>query len=541
MLRAYSYYKVARLASAVGAAALKTAAESVHKTYATHPLCAPLRAVYDPAPSDTFWRNVDRARSHAPGSRRGLHTSSTCFQDHRDTAASPKTDAPPPTLSPIPSSRLSRLFHVGQLAALMGAGAALAGAKHLATSRSPPLLSQMVLSPGNLARMADKFLRMRGAALKVGQMLSFQDLSVLPPEIAAVLARVQNLAHYMPAGQLEQVMVGQLGKGWRGKFYSEFADVPIAAALIGQVHRAVTLEDYTPVVVKVQYPGVAALIDSDLNNLLMLLTASRLLPKGLFLDRTVANARTELKWECDYLREAQNIDRMRALVAGDATLRELVAVPRVMHSMSGAHVLTMERMEGTEVAKGTWDQETRNFIAATIMRLTLTEIKWQFMQTDPNWANFLYNPETRKVELLDFGACRDFGDDFSRDYIAVLKAAAARDAETVRELSLKLGYLTGMESEAMTKAHVDSVLVLGEPFLSVERTNRTASGAYDFKLQTVTDRVRDNIGLMLDQRLAPPPEETYLLHRKMSGVFLLCARLGAQIDTEGLFREVLGE
>ncbi|KAG7195561.1 Ubiquinone biosynthesis [Scheffersomyces spartinae] len=435
--------------------------------------------------------------------------------------------------SQVPSSRLSRIFHYGTLAAGMSLGAASQGIKHYAAGNtSTPSMKTLFFTPENMERMATKFSQMRGAALKIGQLLSFQDLSVLPKEIQEIILRVQNLAHYMPQGQLEKVMVGDLGDGWRERLFASFEDVPIAAASIGQVHNAVT-EDLTPVVVKVQYPGVKDSIDSDLNNILMLLTASSILPPGLFLDKSIANARVELKWECDYIREAQNLIRFREMIKDDPAF----TVPQVFHKLCGEHVLTMERMRGVEIIKGDWDQETKDWIATNIMRLCLEEIaKYKFMQTDPNWANFLYNENTKKIELLDFGAARDFPDEFINNYVSVLRAAALEDEAKVEEFSVKLGYLTGLESPAMKKAHVDSVMVLGEAFSPKLNNGKP----FNFKNQTITDRVRGNIGLMLNERLTPPPEETYSLHRKLSGVFLLCARLNASVPCEQLFRDVIG-
>lgn len=437
------------------------------------------------------------------------------------------------SLSEVPSTRLARIFHYGSLAAGMGLGAATQGLKHYASgNKSSISMKSLILSPQNIERMAKKFSKMRGAALKIGQMMSFQDLSILPAEIQQILLRVQNSAHYMPPGQLERVMVKDLGANWRERLFTSFDDVPMAAASIGQVHTAVT-DDLTPVVVKVQYPGVVDSIDSDLNNLLTLLTASAILPAGLFLDKTIANARVELKWECDYIREAQNLIRFRDMVKDDPVF----AVPKVFHNLCGEHVLTMERMRGVEIAKGNWDQQTRDWIATNIMRLCLLEIKhFKFMQTDPNWANFLYNESTGKIELLDFGAAREFGEEFIENYILVLRAAIRKDRPQVEHYSKKLGYLTGLESPAMTEAHIDSVLVLGEAFSPVNNKGKP----FNFKDQTITDRVRDNVGVMLSERLTPPPEETYSLHRKLSGVFLLCARLGATVPCEDLFKEIIG-
>lgn len=435
--------------------------------------------------------------------------------------------------SPVPSSRLERLFHYGSLATGIGLGAISEGIKRIGSNKDTSI-SSVVLSPSNLERMVKKFSQMRGAVLKVGQLLSFQDDKVLPPEIQKVLTRVQNSANYMPRGQLERVMSKNFSKTWKTDLFSSFEDYPIAAASIGQVHSAVLLEDHSAVAVKVQYPGVADSIDSDLNNISLLLTASRWLPEGLFLEKTIANARVELKWECDYLREAQAMERFAELLKDD----EAFAVPKVVHHASTQRVLTMERMWGTQITKGNWDQETKDWIASNIMRLCLMEIaKFKYMQTDPNWANFLYNPATKKIELLDFGAARGYGDEFIKNYLGVLRAAVRRDREACRVYSLKLGYLTGLESKSMLEAHIDSILVLGEPF---SKKLHDSDAYFDFSNQTITDRVRSNIGIMLKERLTPPPEETYGLHRKLSGAFLLCAKLNAKVPCQQMFEEIVG-
>lgn len=430
--------------------------------------------------------------------------------------------------SRVPATRFGRLWQYGGLATSMAFGAVGESFRRFTGGTSE---GSLMLSEANMNRLVAKLSRMRGAALKLGQMMSFQDSKVLPATINTVLQRVQDSADYMPASQRDKVLVRNLGAEWRDLF-SNFEEKPFAAASIGQVHKATLKSNGKDVAVKVQYPGVRNSIDSDLNNLSLLLTASQLLPKGLFLDKTIANARTELGWECDYEREAKACIRFQGLVHDEP---DTFAVPTIYTEASGADILTAEFMHGTAVTKiKDLTQSERDWIGTQILRLCLRELmEWRFMQTDPNWTNFLYNRQSRKLELLDFGASREFPDKFVEPYVSLLIAASRNDREACRNLSIQLGYLTGNESKDMLKAHVDSIMTLAEPFVG------TAPEVYDFEDQTITDRVRSNIGLMLRERLAPPPEETYSLHRKLSGAFLLCARLKSKVPAREMFAKAV--
>lgn len=418
-----------------------------------------------------------------------------------------------------------------------------------ATGSGDTAPGSLILSPGNMERLVAKLSKMRGAALKLGQMMSFQGMSLfrshnhicelisvpdsnmLPAAITEVLQRVQDSADYMPASQRNRVLASNLGSDWQDHF-SSFDEIPMAAASIGQVHRAVLKSSNERVAVKVQYPGVAESIDSDLNNLSILLTASRLLPKGLYLDKTIANARTELGWECDYMREAECARRFKQLLHDE---QDVFTVPSIINEASGPQVLTMEMMEGIGVTKvQEFAQEQKDWIGTQILRLCLREIiEFKFMQTDPNWTNFLFNPKTKKLELLDFGASREFPDEFIEPYIRIIIAASRNERDICRDLSIQLGYLTGCESQAMLNAHISSIITIAEPF------GQNSPEVYDFRNQTITERVRGLIPVMVRERLAPPPEETYSLHRKLSGAFLLCARLGSRVRCRDLFADAM--
>lgn len=431
--------------------------------------------------------------------------------------------------SKVPSSRLGRIWNYSGLAAGMFAGAVSESFSRVTGGGGQ---GSLMLSPANMERLVSKLSKMRGAALKLGQMMSFQDSKMLPAPIQEVLQRVQDRADYMPSWQRDRVLVTNLGSEWRYLF-EDFEEKPIAAASIGQVHRA-TLKNGAKVAVKIQFPGVAESINSDLDNLGILLAATKLLPKGLYLNKTIDNARTELGWECDYEREAKCAERYRSLLA---TEDDVFSVPKIYPEACGKQVLTMEFMDGVGVTRiKSFTQEQRDWIGTQILRLCLREItEFRFMQTDPNWTNFLYNAEQDKLVLLDFGASREYPDKFITQYVQLLAAASRTDREGVRILSEELGYLTGHESKTMLDAHTASVLTLAEPFLE------SAPEVYDFRDQTITERVKAQIPVMIKERLAPPPEETYSLHRKLSGAFLLCARLGSRVRCREMFEQSLAK
>ncbi|KAJ4167717.1 hypothetical protein NW754_011533 [Fusarium falciforme] len=414
----------------------------------------------------------------------------------------PQTPAYSLRESKVPSSRISRIWNYGGLAAGMLGGAMTEGVSRAFGGGGE---GSILLSGKNMERLVAKLSRMRGAALKLGQMMSFQDTKMLPAPIQEVLQRVQDRADYMPAWQRDRVLAANLGAEWR-ELFSEFEEKPIAAASIGQVHKAV-LKNGNRVA---------------------------LLPKGLYLNKTIDNARLELGWECDYEREAKCAQRYQELLSSE---QDVFLVPSVYPEASGKQVLTMDFMDGIGVTRITsFTQEQRDWIGTQILRLCLREItEFRFMQTDPNWTNFLYNADLEKLELLDFGASREYPEEFVTQYVQLLAAASRSDKAAVKDLSEKLGYLTGLESRTMVEAHTKSVLTLAEPFLA------SAPEVYDFKDQTITERVKALIPVMLHERLAPPPEETYSLHRKLSGAFLLCARLGSKVRCREMFEEALAK
>ena len=399
----------------------------------------------------------------------------------------------------------------------------------------------IVTNDANSDRLAKTLCRMRGAALKLGQMMSIQDETLLAPPLARALEQVRQGAEAMPLYQLKAKLEKELGEDWREKFV-KFDDMPFAAASIGQVHRATITNDNDgngeerKVVVKCQYPGVADSIESDLNNLSMIVKMTGLTPPGLFIDNVIRVGRDELTVECNYLLEAQNQERFRELVHNDDVLfKENFRVPAVIHDLSTQQVITTEFCPGGTIDKVAFlDQEERNRIGRNIIRLTIKELfLWRFMQTDPNWGNFLYDVGTGTTYLIDFGSAREYSKSFVDGYLRIVWANANKDTETLMDQSRKMGFLTGEENDIMLNAHKMSGFTVGEPFATDD--------AYDFAASGVTGRLSDHGSAFMQHRLTPPPEEVYTLHRKLAGAYNLCIKLGAKIKCRDLLEEILRE
>jgi aarF domain-containing kinase len=445
----------------------------------------------------------------------------------------------------VPATPLSRVFGFGMLGARLAVGTITSGS---------------VKSGENVEVLAAALCRMRGAALKLGQMLSIQDENVLPKELTDALERVREGADRMPMEQLEGILEEDLGEGWEEKRFVEFDTVPIAAASLGQVHYGrikVPVVDVTEygrqekeveknVAVKIQYPGVATSIDSDVKNLMTIVRLTNVVPKGLYIDRAMDVARKELKLECDYENEAKAQEHYRGLLRTDRVLSHGVeteggvkfSVPALYPELCSKRVLTTEYVPGVPLDQvAAMNKATRDGVGIAMLRLTLTELfQWNYMQTDPNWSNFLFAEETNTCHLIDFGAARSFDKAFVDQYLRMVWGAADRDEGKFLDASVKAGFLNGKESDEMIAAHIAAGMVVGEPF-----REQPGNVAFQFgqKEDALTSRVTGELPTIGRDRLQPPPTETYSLHRKLSGAFLAAIKLRSSIHCRDMLMEII--
>ena len=430
----------------------------------------------------------------------------------------------------IPSSRAARLGAFGRLAGGVASGMLGEGARRLARGERPRM-RDLVLTPGNVGRLADRLSHLRGAAMKLGQMISMDAGDLLPPELAAILAQLRSQAHRMPPEQLRRVLDSEWGPDWRRRF-ARFNATPIAAASIGQVHRA-TLPDGRELAIKVQYPGVRESIDSDVDNVATLLRVSGVLPRELDLAPLLTEAKRQLHEEADYEREAAQMTRFGDWLDGHADY----VVPRPLPELTTARVLAMDFIDGIPIeALADAPQEQRDEAMRDLMALVLREMfEFGAMQTDPNFANYRFQPDTGRLVLLDFGAARDVDPATAQGYRSLLSAGLSGDCDAVREAARAAGFL----GEAAVTRH----RALVDRMIDIVVTEMNRPGPFDFGDRGFVEVLREQGMEMAADRSTwhIPPVETLFVQRKVSGTALLAARLEARVDVRKLVRPYLQE
>ncbi len=423
----------------------------------------------------------------------------------------------------VPSHRITRFGKLSGMTAGIAGNMALNGLAQFSQGQRPNM-RDLLLTPRNINRVAEQLAQMRGAAMKIGQLMSMDSGEILPPELAQIMARLRNDTHFMPPAQLKQVLNAQWSHNWL-KSFERFDVRPIAAASIGQVHRA-QLKDGRDMAIKVQYPGVAKSIDSDVANVGALMRVSGLLPKGFEIAPYLEEARKQLHEETDYAREANQLEQFSTLIAK----RSGFVCPHLHRDWSTPEILSMSYVSGLPIDETLHlTQQTRDRIAERMIKLTLEEMfDFGVMQTDPNFANYLYDPETDQIVLLDFGAAREIDPKIAAQYRDLIAAGLGGNRSRIAQVGQDIGFF----AEDTQDVHRDQIV---DMIAFVFQTLAQAR-PFDFTRNDLSTRMQ-TMGMQLAESgfIPPPlPIDILLIQRKLGGMFLLAKRLGARVDAATL-------
>ncbi|MCX7069777.1 MAG: AarF/ABC1/UbiB kinase family protein [Gammaproteobacteria bacterium] len=393
--------------------------------------------------------------------------------------------------------------------------------------------------------LADELGKLKGSVMKAGQMMSLFGQYFLPEEAVEVLASLQDDTPPVDWKVVGPALERSLGRKRLAEL--EVDPDPIAAASLGQAHRARRKSDGLELVVKIQYPGVADSIDSDIRTLSRLLAMTRLAPKEIDLEPTFAEVRDMLKREVDYRAEAEFTEDFGRRLAAD---RRFV-VPKVLREYSADAVLTTTYERGVAVrdpALLSLSQARRNRFGAAFLDLFLEEFfDWGVVQSDPNFGNYRFRlgerEEDDRIVLLDFGATREFERGFIDAYGELVAGAALQDRPRALKGAIDIGLMQGQFPDQVKNDFLDMCELITEPFNAADdprtpKELRNAAGEYRWGASRLPMRAA-NVAARnaLSRYFRVPPREIVFLHRRLGGVFIMLATLDVELNARAaLFR-----
>jgi predicted unusual protein kinase regulating ubiquinone biosynthesis (AarF/ABC1/UbiB family) len=340
----------------------------------------------------------------------------------------------------IPKGRIRRTAQVGSVVGSQGARYAGTVARNLARDRDQAAQALEQRHMEVAEQMVETLGRMKGAAMKIGQLASFIDTEFLPPEYRDLyqdkLATLRSTAPPMPWSKVRRV----LDEEWEEpveELFEDFDQEAAAAASIGQVHRAV-LPDGRSVAVKVQYPGVASAIAADMQNAGLILRLAKAFAPGLDAKAAAAELKERVMEELDYELEAQNQRTLARIFRG----HPFIMVPEVISSLSREKVLVTEYVTGLGFdAIKELDQDTRNRVGEIIFRFFFgCMYRHRQFSGDPHPGNFLLRPDG-SVAFLDFGLFKVMPQELIEIELACQRAGHEGDAERLHEIFSMTGFL----------------------------------------------------------------------------------------------------
>lgn len=431
----------------------------------------------------------------------------------------------------IPTSRVGRFVRLATLGTQVSGsylGRSVRGLFQDEPSRAQALADTHVR---NAVRMAETLGHMKGAVMKLGQMVSMTGDAVVPKELASVLKVLQAEAPYLPWPRIRVQVEKELGAPPEDLFAS-FETEPAAAASLGQVHRAV-LRDGRPVAVKVQYPGIDRTIRSDLGNVKSMMKAGGMLPTEVDFDALFAELETMLLSEVDYLREVGNMREFRDRYAGDPR----VLVPEPHPDLCSERVLTMEWVDGLPLdallarAPG---RDVLDRAGGTIVDLLCDQfLSWETLHADPQGGNYLFR-EDGTVVLLDFGCVKRFPPEFVAGYRELLRCSLEGRREDALEVYESLGFYRPSRRDVAAPFMVQVERLFMAPFAEDRDYAFGEEDLVGMGLALKAEAVRS--GAVFAVR---PPRDVVFLHRTVIGAWFLLSRMGARGNWHRVLRRYL--
>lgn len=380
--------------------------------------------------------------------------------------------------------------------------------------------------------------KLKGSVVKIGQVMATYGQHILPEEISEALHALEEQTAAVEWPVIEQVLLEQLGEDRFAQL--DIEQDPIGAASLGQVHRAVHRGDGRQICLKVQYPGVAEAVDSDLDAVVQILRWARLINIGKDFQSWLEEVREMLHREIDYGLEAITTNRFRALLVED----DRFVVPEVYFDFSSPQVLALSYESGYSVSDSKvaqLPQHRRDNLGRNFLDLFLKEVfVWEELQTDPNFGNYRIRPALEedgmdKIVLLDFGAVQAYPDSFISPVKAMVSGAYQRDITKICTGAVALNMMRDDYPDEVHESFAQLCIALVEPMNyepeALPEGALNEQGVYRWQHSQLPKRVAKQAAKSaFSKYFAAPPKEFTFLSRKLLGVFSFIAVLDAEFN-----------
>ncbi len=415
---------------------------------------------------------------------------------------------------------------LGRTASLLGSASKIVGREIAATIsetfKDRPEFKKAQTRVKQAQDLVESLSHLKGAAMKVGQLLSLEMSDLLPPDVVEVLRTLHDNATFLPAPEVVKILRRELGPE-KLKHIKNLSPEPIAAASIGQVHRAQIHGQ--EVVLKVQYPGVAESIDTDIAMLKKLINSILTLRgRKISFDSVFAELAEGLKIETDYGQEADAIGKYASVFADYPQY----IIPKTVPDFCTKKVLTLSYEEGDKLnlwIKRPWGDAVKDRFAGRVLDLLLHEFfTFGLVQTDPNYGNFLVRDDGDKLVLLDFGAVREYPQKFRTDLYSLLACAITCDRDKISARAIELGFLDPRESVATKDLFFTLMELIASMFKDENQPFSFASEVYLKNIRETSMEFANQV------QFTSPAHQIIFLNRKLGGMYHLLKDANCKVD-----------
>tara|TARA_R100000306_G_scaffold62518_2_gene71771 strand:+ start:66664 stop:68112 length:1449 start_codon:yes stop_codon:yes gene_type:complete len=431
----------------------------------------------------------------------------------------------------------------GRLASSM-AGSMFSGKEKKAQSRREAYAKQA-------AYLVKELSHLKGSVVKIGQVMALYGEHFLPPEVTEALHTLEDQNLALDWGSIEPVLIDQLGREKLDQL--EIERTPIGAASLGQVHRATRKSDGRQLCLKIQYPGVAAAVDSDLNAVASILKVARLVSRGPEFNEWLEEVRSMMHREVDYELELRTTRRFHEKLKDDSRF----IVPEVFPEFSGPQVMCMSYEAGispNHAKVHALPQARRNDLAKAALELFLEELfVWGELQTDPNFGNYRVRlgdegdgpAEPDKLILLDFGAVQRYPASFLDPVCEMIRASYERDLDAVVSGAVELKFMRAEWPMPVLCEFAEVCMATLEPLMKHIDGKQPGvvlndDGEYCWKQSDLPSRIaRRATRSAISRYFKIPPKEFVFLNRKLIGVYTFIAVMEAEFNGAPLLEKYL--